>query len=112
MLCVLILYMSGATCSRMPHAESTPKPRFLRNFSRQFYLLSELLPEIYWEEAAEEILFVLRFLGLAWGSNLGFSSNKSNKMLFQNIFYLLLEILPDIWWAEIAWEIFCYNPLC
>ena len=34
---------------------------FLRNFSWQFYLLSEFLPEICWEEIAEEILFVFHF---------------------------------------------------
>ena len=34
---------------------------FLRNFSRQFYLLSELLPEICWEMIAKEILFVFCF---------------------------------------------------
>ena len=33
----------------------------LRNFSWQFYLLTEFLPEICWEEIAEEILFVFRF---------------------------------------------------
>ena len=34
---------------------------FLRNFPWQFYLLSVFLPEICWEEIAEEILFVFRF---------------------------------------------------
>ena len=34
---------------------------FLRNFSWQFYLLSEFLPEINREEIAEEILFVFCF---------------------------------------------------
>ena len=53
MLCVLILYMSGGTYS----LKSTPNDRFLRNFSWQFYLLSEFLPEICWEEVAEEIFF-------------------------------------------------------
>ena len=38
--------------------KSTPNDRFLRNFSWQFYLLLEFLPEICWEEIAEEILFV------------------------------------------------------
>ena len=34
---------------------------FLRNFSYQFYLLSEFLPEICWAEIAEEILSVFCF---------------------------------------------------
>ena len=34
---------------------------FKRNFSLQFYLLSEFLPEVRWEEIAEEILFVFCF---------------------------------------------------
>ena len=34
---------------------------FFRNFSWQFYLLSEVLSEICWEKIAEEILFVFCF---------------------------------------------------
>ena len=49
MLCVLILYMSGGTYN----LKSIPNNRFLTNFSWQFYLLSEFLPEICWEEVAE-----------------------------------------------------------
>ena len=57
MLCVLILYISGGTYS----LKSTPNDWFfLRNFSWQFYLLSEFLPEICWEEIAEEIFFDFR----------------------------------------------------
>ena len=36
---------------------SIPNDRFLRNFSWQFYLLTEFFPQICWEEIAEEILF-------------------------------------------------------
>ena len=57
MLCALILYMSDRTYS----LTSTPNDRFLRNFSWQFYLLSEFFPEICWEEVAEEIFFIFRF---------------------------------------------------
>ena len=57
MLCVLILYISGGTYS----LKSISNDRFLRNFSGQFYLLSEFLPENCWEEIDEEILFVFRF---------------------------------------------------
>ena len=35
--------------------KSTPNDRFLRSFPWQFYLLSAFLPEICWEEVAEEI---------------------------------------------------------
>ena len=56
--CVLILYISGGTYS----LKSIPNDRFFwRNFSWQFYLLSQFLPEICWEEIAEEILFVFCF---------------------------------------------------
>ena len=42
--------------------QSTPNDRFfLRNFSWQFYLLSEFLTEICWGEIPEEILFVFCF---------------------------------------------------
>ena len=53
MLCTLILYISSEPYS----LKSTPNDKFLRNSSGQFYLLSEFLPEIYWEESAEEIFF-------------------------------------------------------
>ena len=45
--CVLILYMSGGTYS----LKSTANDIFL-------YFFSEFLPEIWWEEIAEEIRFV------------------------------------------------------
>ena len=35
---------------------------FWETFSWQFYLLSEFLPEICWEEVAEEIFFFISFL--------------------------------------------------
>ena len=56
MLCVLILYISGGTYSFKVDNKTTD---FSRNFSQKFYLLSEFLPEICWEEIAEEILFVI-----------------------------------------------------
>ena len=45
MLCVLILYMSGGTYS----FRSALKDKFVRNFSWQIDLLSDVLPEIYWD---------------------------------------------------------------
>ena len=54
MLCVLILYISSGTY-RLNRLRTTD---FLRNFSWQFYLLSDFLPEICWEEITGEIFFV------------------------------------------------------
>ena len=50
MLCVLILYMSVETYTW----KSIPNDRFLRC---QLNLLSEFLPEIFWEEVAEDLGF-------------------------------------------------------
>ena len=73
MLCALILYMSGG----LYYLNSTPNDRFLRIFSWQFYLLSEILPEICWEEIAEEIyFFFLYFIFNDWP---GIRTQASNK---------------------------------
>ena len=57
-LCVLILYISGGTYC----LKTTPNDRFFEKlFMAVFNLLSEFLPEICWEEIAEEILFVFCF---------------------------------------------------
>ena len=54
MLCRLILFISGRTYS----LKSTPNDRFLEKlFMAAFNLLSGFLPEICWEEIAEEIYF-------------------------------------------------------
>ena len=58
MLCALILRMSDGTYS----LKSTLNNWFLRSFSWQFYLLSEFLPEICWEEVAEEIFSNFSFV--------------------------------------------------
>ena len=50
---VKFLYMSGETNSLKLFQDI----RFLKNFLLQFYLLSEFLLEIRWEEVAEEIFF-------------------------------------------------------
>ena len=62
-------------------------------FHGNFYWLSEFLPEICWEEIAEEILFVFHFfLCLAWDSNPGFSSNKPTHYLLENGDFFSFEI--------------------
>ena len=49
----------------------------LRNFSWLVYLPSEPLPEICWEEVAEEIyIFINLFLCLTWDLKRGLASNK------------------------------------
>ena len=53
----------------------------MRNFSWQFYLPTEFLLEICWEEIAEEIFFRISFWCLAWDPNPGFSSNKPTHYL-------------------------------
>ena len=64
---VLILYIIGGTYC----LKSTPNDRFFEKlFHDRFYLLSEFLPEICWEEIAEEIL--------------GFSSNKPTHYLLDH----------------------------
>ena len=55
MLCVLILYVSGGTYKYKVDSE---RQIFWKTFHGSFILLSEFLPEICWEEIAEEILFV------------------------------------------------------
>ena len=50
LLCFLIQCTTGGTCTA-----------FLRNFSWQFYSLSEFLAEICWEEIAQKIIFVFCF---------------------------------------------------
>ena len=58
MLCVLILNISGGIYS----LKATPNDRFFEKlFMAILFLLSDFLPEICWEEIAEEILFVFRF---------------------------------------------------
>ena len=82
MLCALILYISGGIYS----LKSTPNDRFFEKlFMAIFIWLSEFLPEICWEQIAEEILFVFRlFWCLTWDSNLGFSSNKPTHYLLDH----------------------------
>ena len=48
MLCVLILYMVGGICSLSRFRRTD----FWRSFPWQFYLFSEFLPEICWENVA------------------------------------------------------------
>ena len=56
--CVLILYISSGTYS----LKSTPNDRFFEKlFIATLYQHSDFLPEICWEEIAEEMFFVFCF---------------------------------------------------
>ena len=65
---------------------------FLRNFRWQFYLLSEFLPEICWEEIAAEILFVFCFD--VWPD---FTSNKPTHYPLHHGDFKHLTQLIDCW---------------
>ena len=79
MLCAIILSFSGWTYN----LNSTPKNKFLRNFSQQFYLLHRVLPKICLETTANEIFSHISFCWkyVRWGLHYGFTSN---------YFYLLI----------------------
>ena len=63
---------------------------FWRNFSQQFYLLSESLLEICWEEIAEEILFVFLFDVLPGARILSFFYLLNFTKKLQRIYHLHL----------------------
>ena len=62
---------------------------FWETFHGNFYLFSEFLPEILWEDVAEEIF---SFWCLTWGLNPGFTSNKQTHYLldYGDFHYLTL----------------------
>ena len=57
-VCVNFLYISGGTYKFKVDSE---RQIFWETFHGNFYLRSEFLPQICWEEIAEEIFFVFRF---------------------------------------------------
>ena len=81
-VCVLILYISGETYSW----KSTPNDRFFEKLLMAILLLSEFLPEIYWEEIAEEILFLFWFD--VW---LGTRTLSSNPLQDENFVFIIQE---------------------
>ena len=93
---VLILYISGGTYS----LKSTANDRFFEKlFMAISYLLSELLPEICWEENRRRNTFRILFWCLAWGSNPGFSSNKP--------MHYLLDHGDFIWNIDLNNGVYC-----
>ena len=90
---------------------------FLRNFSWQFYLQSEFLPEICWEEVTREIFFsyfcfdfwpgvctvALRLIGYCLTS---IPNDRFLRNFFHGRFILVSKCLLEICWAEVAEEIF------
>ena len=83
MLCMFILEVSGGTHS----LTSTPNDKFFRLFHGKFYLLLELMPEICWEEIAEEIfIFILLMANLGYEPG-GFTSNKPTHYLLDRFLF-------------------------
>ena len=73
---------------------------FLRNFSCQFLLLSKFLPEIWWEEIAEEIFFHISL-------NRGLTCHKPTHYLLDH-YYNTFRIL---FWC-LAWVSTFSNRYC
>ena len=103
MLCALILYVSGGTYS----LTSAPNDRFyLETFYGNFYFLSEFLPEICWEEIAEEIFFIIIFDDWPGIRTQAFASNKPTHYVLDHadfipcipkrILLMYLEVLKNI----------------
>ena len=74
---VLIVSINRCTYS----LKTIPNDSFLRKFTLQFYLLSEFLPKICWEEINEEIFFFFLFWCLNRDLNRGLTSNKPTHYL-------------------------------
>ena len=67
---------------------------FLRNISWQFYLLSEFLPEIYWEEVIEEIIIEVQ-ISFCWRC-LAWSLNSCLTSLTQRTTEATLDVLRPV----------------
>ena len=65
---------------------------FKKLFHGRFISLSEFLPEICWDEVAEEIFFIFNFWCLACGSNPGFMSNKPTHYLLDYVDFAFILI--------------------
>ena len=62
---------------------------FWEIFHDTIYLHSEFLPEVRWEEIAEDIIFI-SFWYLSWDTNHGFpSNNATHYLLHYGDFYAL-----------------------
>ena len=83
---MLILYTSGGTYS----LKSAPTTDFLGNFSWQFYLSSEFLPEFCCNEIGEEILFSFCFDVWPGSRTLAFRLLLHFKLLLFVVIYYLI----------------------
>ena len=81
---MLILYINGGTYS----LQSTD---FLRNFSWQFLFTLRVFARNLLRGNRQRNIFRILFWCLAWGSNPGFSSNKSRHYLLDHGDFILLD---------------------
>ena len=77
---------------------------FLRDFSWEFHLLSEFLPDICWEEIRQKNIFRTLFRYLGWGWNPGFTSNKPTHYLLDYGINLLIYISFS---CRVSFEVDC-----
>ena len=82
MLCVLILYISGGTCS----SNLTPKDKFLDTFHGNFITLRVFARNLLRGNRQRNTFCIL-----FWGSNSGFTANKPTHFLHGD-YNLLLTI--------------------
>ena len=99
---------------------STPNDIFfLRSFSWQFYFLSEFLPEICWEEIANEIFFFhISFWCLTWNWIPGVSQHTTYDLIMFPFYHQVgiimsknasglftavhpFEVVGDIWFSHL-----------
>ena len=81
---------------------------FLINISWHVYLLPDFLPEIYWEEIAEEIFFFhISFLSLTWDMNPGFPFNKPTYYLLDYKHNWSLQPFSQVYWRSFSHHLRC-----
>ena len=108
MLCVLILYISGATYS----LKSTPNDRFFEKLFMAILFTLRVLARNLLKGNRRKNTFRISFWCLAWDSNPGFSSNKPTHYLldhgdFKNSKYLWKLIWKKIYTKNLT-HLFCY----
>ena len=79
---------------------------FWETFHRNFYLLSEFLPEICWEEIAEEILFIFRFDVWPGARTLAFHLISQHTTYLTRATYILHKFPPQWYFLLSKWEYF------
>ena len=89
----LVSYTTYVVCVNFRHKwqfkADSERQIFWETFHGSFYLLSEFLPEICWEEIAEEILFVFRFV--VWTG----TRTLENYRIFSQISFFIWKYNPS-----------------